>query len=246
MIISDTNKYVFVQLPKTASTAIEEELINHYDGQPIMLKHDLYHKFEKQATAQQKKYFVFASVRNPMDIAASHFYNLLQENRLSKRTPQKHSLARKLWGTYRTKKRFEFLRDTDGNLSQQDLFKTYFLRFYNYPYANWSIVDHDNFNFVIRYEHMQEDFSTLLGKLGLEQVQPIPTANKTKNKKGNFLDLYTDPEVRQRAVNVFGPYFRQFGYTFPEEWGVIQEKGFGDQLYPVMNTVRKFYWKHLR
>ncbi|MFT7588163.1 MAG: hypothetical protein ACI959_000370 [Limisphaerales bacterium] len=240
MIISDKNKYVFVQLPKTASTAIEEELLNHYDGKAIMLKHDLYYKFLKQANAEQKKYFVFASVRNPMDIAASHYYNLLQENRLSKRTPKKHSLARRLWGTYRTKKRFDFIRDGEGD------FKSYFLQFYSYPYANWSVVDHDKLDFVIRYEHMQDDFSTLLGKLGLEQAQPIPSANKTKNKKGHFLDLYSDPEVRQRAVNVFSPYFRQFGYEFPKEWGDIREKGFKGSLYPLMNVFRTFYWKYLR
>jgi hypothetical protein len=241
MILSDENRYVFVQLPKTASTAIEKELIAHYGGKPVLLKHDLYHKFHRQATAEQKKYFVFASVRNPMDIVASHYYNLLQENRLSKRTPQKHSLARKLWGTYRTRKRFDFVREVDGN------FKTYFLRFYKAPYANWSIVDHQRFDFIIRYERMQEDFSELLGRLGLEQVQPIPKANTTKNKQGkNFLDLYTDPEVIQRAVNVFGPYFREFGYTFPEAWAGVKEDPSAERRYRLYNAVRRFYWKHVR
>ena len=240
MIISHENKYVFVQLPKTASTAIEVELLEHYGGEKIMLKHDLYHRFEKQATAEEKKYFVFASVRNPMDIAASHYYNLLQENRITKRTPKKHKLARKIWGSYRTKKRFDFIRDGEGD------FKSYFLKFYNQPYANWSIVDHKAFNFVIRYEHMQEDFAELLRKLGLEQVRPIPVANKTKNKSGSFMDLYTDPEVIQRAIDVFGPYFREFGYEFPEEWSSYKESPWSQRMYPVLNSVRTFYWKHLR
>ena len=240
MIISHKHKYVFVQLPKTASTAIENELVELYDGEPIMLKHDLYAKFLRQATAEEKKYFVFASVRNPMDIAASHYYNLLQENRLKKRTPQKHSMARKFWGTYRTGKRFDYLRKVDGD------FKRYFLRFYKTPYSNWSIVDHKSFNHIIRYEHMQDDFGALLKKLNIEQQRPIPVANKTKNKKGDFMDLYKDEEVRQRAVNVFGPYFKQFGYEFPQDWGQLRQSGMSNALYPVLNSVRSFYWKYVR
>mgnify|MGYP000080996213 CR=1 FL=1 len=240
MIISDKNRYVFVQLPKTASTAIEKELLEHYDGKAILLKHDLYHKFLKTATPDQRKYFVFASVRNPMDIVASHYYNLLQENRLKKRTPQKHSLARRIWGTYRTKSRFDFVQGQEGD------FKTYFLRFYNAPYANWSIVDHKRFDFIIRYEHMQEDFSELLKRLGLPQVQSIPKANATVNKKGSFLALYTDPEVIQRAKNVFGPYFREFGYEFPAEWAGYQEGFWPGKTYPAYNAVRKLYWTRLR
>jgi hypothetical protein len=240
MIISDQNRYVFVQLPKTASTAIEQELLEHYGGKSILLKHDLYNKFYRIATPEQKKYFVFASVRNPLDIVASHYYNLLQENRLKKRTPEKHSLARKLWGTYRTRTRFEFVQGGDAD------FKRYFLRFYKSPYANWSIVDHKRFDFIIRYEHMQEDFSELLRRLGLEQVRPIPRANPTVNKKGSFWDLYTDPEVIQRAKNVFGPYFREFGYEFPSEWSAYQEGFWPSKLYPLYNMVRRFYWKNLR
>lgn len=240
MILSDKNRYVFVQLPKTASTAIENELLEHYDGVPILLKHDLYHKFVRTASPDQRKYFVFASVRNPMDIVASHYYNLLQENRLSKRTPQKHSLARKLYGSHRTKTRFDFVQQGETG------FKDYFLRFYKAPYANWSIVDHKRFDFIIRYEHMQEDFSELLRRLGLDQVRPIPEANKTVNKKGHFLDLYRDPEVIQRAVKVFGPYFREFGYRFPEEWRTYSEGFWPSRLYPAYNTVRKFYWTRLR
>ncbi len=241
MIISDEHQYVFVQLPKTASTAIEKELLDHYGGQSILLKHDLYHKFERIATPEQKRYTVFASVRNPMDIVASHYYNLLQDNRLSKRTPKKHSIARKLWGTYRTRKRFDFVREVEGD------FKTYFLRFYKNPYANWSIVDHKRMDFIIRYEHMQEDFSALLEKLGIEQVQPIPKANTTKNKAGkNFMDLYTDPEVIQRAVNVFGPYFREFGYSFPEEWSGYKEAPGMERKYRLYNRFRSFYWRRVR
>lgn len=240
MIISDTNRYVFVQLPKTASTAIENELLEHYDGKPILLKHDLYHKFLSKATPEQKKYFVFASVRNPMDIVASHYYNLLQENRLSKRTPKKHSLARRIYGTYRTKNRFDFIQGGEGD------FKAYFLKFYKAPYANWSIVDHKRFDFIIRYEHMQEDFTELLSKLNLEQVRPIPKANTTANKKGSFLDLYTDPEVIDRAIKVFGPYFREFGYSFPAEWPRDREGTLPSKLYPVYNVIRKFYWTRLR
>lgn len=239
MIISHKYKYVYVQLPKTASTAIETELLEYYDGERILLKHDMLHKFLRQASAEEKKYTFFTSIRNPMDITASHYFNLLQDNRITKRTPQKHSIFRKIWGSYRTKTRFDFLRDNGTD------FKPYFLKFYKQPYANWSIVDRTKFDHVIRYESMQEDFSALLDKLGIEQVRPIAMANKTKNRNTRVEELFTDPEVRERARKVYGPYFQVFGYQFPSDWPASNEKG-NMGLYRFLNVFRSFYWKNLR
>ncbi|MFN3939913.1 MAG: hypothetical protein ACK4IY_04960, partial [Chitinophagales bacterium] len=61
MIISDKHKYVFVELPQTASSAIAKELVAMYDGKEILFKHALYRTdFLKFANEAQKKYRVIS------------------------------------------------------------------------------------------------------------------------------------------------------------------------------------------
>lgn len=69
VIISDRHRYLFVELPRTGSTAVHRELKARYDGTPILTKHATYRDFLKVATENQKRYFVFSSVRNPLDDA---------------------------------------------------------------------------------------------------------------------------------------------------------------------------------
>ena len=71
MIISHKYKYLFIGLPFSASSAITKELHAKYDGKPFLRKHSLYHEFEKVATKEELDYFVFAVLRNPMEIVVT-------------------------------------------------------------------------------------------------------------------------------------------------------------------------------
>ena len=73
MIISHKNKYLFVELPHTATTAIIKEFREKYDGKRILRKHAFFHDFQKIAN-DDEKYFVFSCVRNPMDEVVSIYY----------------------------------------------------------------------------------------------------------------------------------------------------------------------------
>ena len=57
MVISDKYKYVFVELPRTGTTAISKELVENYDGKTILWKHAPLNKFLEQATPEQQAYF---------------------------------------------------------------------------------------------------------------------------------------------------------------------------------------------
>jgi predicted acetyltransferase len=71
MIISHKYKFLFIGLPFSASSAISKELYLKYDGEPFLNKHSLYHDFKKVAKAEERKFFVFAVLRNPMQIAVT-------------------------------------------------------------------------------------------------------------------------------------------------------------------------------
>ena len=76
MIISHTHKYLFVEIPLTASYAIRHELCEYYGGVPILHKHASFPDFLQIAAPHERDYFVFATVRNPLDETVSRYCKL--------------------------------------------------------------------------------------------------------------------------------------------------------------------------
>ena len=79
MIISHKYKFLFIGLPFSASSAITKELNKEYEGKPLLRKHSLYQEFLKIANDKEKKYFVFAVLRNPLDITVT-VYEKMKSN----------------------------------------------------------------------------------------------------------------------------------------------------------------------
>ena len=79
MIISHKYRFLFIGLPFSASSAITKELYKEYEGKPILRKHSLYQEFLKIANDKEKKYFVFAVLRNPLEIAVT-VYEKMKSN----------------------------------------------------------------------------------------------------------------------------------------------------------------------
>src|SRR5258706_17839 len=65
----------------TGSTSISNELCELYDGKRILKKHSRYHEFLKTATEEQKKYFVFSGIRNPMDSIISVYSKFVSNHK---------------------------------------------------------------------------------------------------------------------------------------------------------------------
>ena len=80
MIISHQHRYLFVELPHTASTAIRRELLANYDGSSILHRHATYIDFERIASPDERSYFVFSCIRNPLDVAVTLYHRLRGTN----------------------------------------------------------------------------------------------------------------------------------------------------------------------
>lgn len=97
---------------KTASTAIAAELCLHYDGRMILHKHATPGEYLAQADSDEKDYFSFAGVRNPMDVAVSRYVLRRTGNR---NTDQAHP------------EQTRFIRESNGD------FGAYFHRYGTFP-----------------------------------------------------------------------------------------------------------------
>ena len=135
MIVSDKHNYVFVELPHTGSTAISKELCENYDGTQVLQKHSLFHEFQSLAK-QEKKYYVFSCIRDPLDEVVSIY--------LKYRTDQ---IAEYTQVTdYKRASLDRYIFAKNNNNRYQDSLK----KFYKLPYDNWSCVAHKQFDYVLR------------------------------------------------------------------------------------------------
>jgi hypothetical protein len=216
MVISHKHKYVFVELPNTATSAIHRELCENYDGIPILHptvgRHVHYHQFLKTASVSERHYFVFSCIRNPLDVTVSIYFKL-KTNQKGVFTDPKMWKKNGGWVTDYDIRRFNFVKRTNAD------FPTYFRKVYGpWPYDNWSSLSHRRFDFIIRFENLKDDFAQVLELLGIEPKRPLPVVNRTAEKGRDFWSYYT-PEIRDQAKRVFGPFMRRWGYGFPSEWG---------------------------
>ena len=81
VIISHRHRYLFVEVPRTGSTAVSAELQEHYDGQPILRKHATLRDYLREAGGDVSNYFVFSTVRNPLDVAVTRYVHLRENPR---------------------------------------------------------------------------------------------------------------------------------------------------------------------
>jgi len=81
---------------------------------------------------------------------------------------------------------------------------------------NWDLYT-DNGNtivdFVGRYETLDNDFSTVLQRLGLADQVSLPRENVSKGRSGSYHDLYND-ESRALVADWYAPEIAHFGYKF--------------------------------
>ncbi len=242
MVVSHKHKYVYVQLPQTACTTVQNELLEFYDGEKILFKHAFYSDFLKQASEEEKKYFVFSNLRNPLDIVVSKYFKYKTDHVGAYSNQRKKDFGKlhKHFLRYWDRSRFEFIRQNEAD------FGSFFKHFYTQPYSSWAILDHKRFDYLIRYENLQEDFATALRKLNIEPVRPLPSKNVTGQKSRDFWSYYDTPELQARAVRLFSEYMAEWGYEFPKEWGKYPKAPATRLQYNTVNTFRRIYWNHLR
>lgn len=236
MVISKKYKYVFIELPLTGSSAIQKELIETYEGELIMRKHDTYEKFLRYADQEEKKYFVFSCIRNPLDRTVSHYIKARDNHKGKYSKYSKRKFKNIL--TYYFGRRYDYIQKNDAD------FKDYFLKFFKLPYDDFSILSHKKMDSVIRFENLAHDFEKTLEMLDIKAVRKLPQVNITPGKK-EFLDHY-EKEIIEKAIWVFGPFMKLWDYKFPENWGEIKIPVSSVVLYYLMRIPRVIYWLYFK
>jgi hypothetical protein len=234
MIISHKFRYLFIEIPLTGSWAIHHELCNYYAGAPILHKHATYPEFQRIASDDEKKYFVFAAVRNPLDAAVTGFFKLKTNHKGVFSGAGTSIKSHKI--DYADLINYERLRNSNAT------FEDCFLKpkIWERPFSDMIDVSANYLDFVMRFERLNQDFSEVLNLLGIEQVRPLPVRNKTQGRNADWT-LYYTPLTIEKAKRIYGPFMKKWGYEFPTEWGDYRVPGI-DQLEFRLVTMMKYIY----
>ena len=238
MIISHTHRYVFVEVPRTGSSAIARELKELYDGEPILRKHATYRDFLRVATEDEKTYFAFSGIRNPLDVAVTRYVHLRADTRGHFSDPH-HVGLRNSMASRIERRIFGWMQRTNAD------FGAFLRRWYLLPYDTWTSLDHRRLDFVYRFESLEGGFEEAIRSMGVEPVRALPLANATPGRDGDFAGYYNSRAIR-RASWVFGPYMEEWGYAFPESWGPVRVPWWSRVLYRLARIPRMIYWTKFR
>ena len=238
MIISHKYKFLFIGLPFSASSAISKELHLNYNGEPFLRKHSMYYEFKNLATQDELNYFVFAVLRNPMEIAVTVYEKMKANAKGNFTNPELFSEN----GGYITKKqrnKFNFIKDNNST------FQEYFIKFHQKPYDNLSSLTIKNCDFVIKHETIAKDYKLALRKAGVSNPKPLPVANKTVGKKNDLLEYYTN-DIKEISIAVFGPFLEKYNYSFPKEWGEVKIPLKSKLEFLILGFLRKLNQKYFK
>lgn len=245
MIVSDVHKYIYVQIPHTGSTTIGEELIEHYDGRPVLSKHSYPHELFRKESKKYRDYYLFASIRNPLDERVSIYYKL-KTNHLGLYAEDAYEtyhnvnnskvVKERKWRTFLGKNRYEFCKDPEVT------FEDYFLRYCYLSYNNPICILKERYSKILRFESLSDDFHTALSEIGITPKRHLPHGNRT-SKNESWENEYKSSRSRKRARHLYQPFMASWGYCFPKDWGIPAKPNLSDEIaFRATTLLRKSIW----
>lgn len=197
-------KCIFIHVPKTGGSSINRALHN---GEYYAVDHQLPHDLVQRRPKIWNEYFTFAFIRNPWDRFVSAFlYNTRTAFSLRDRKQPVKGLRTSL---------LDFNYNFDDFIDKTDRGRIV-ASFQFRPQTVWLWSQDNkplNFNFIGRYEKLQEDFDYVCEQLGLEKTKL--SVNNASPRKKHYTEYYND-KTREIIEDMYKTEIEYFNYKFGE------------------------------
>lgn len=223
MIISEKWKYLFVGLPFSASSAISKELVECYDGRPVLWKHANITDFIAER-GNHSGYFCFAVYRDPLEITFSH-YNKILTNAYGEFTNHKYFAENGGWVSKRVRRIFHEVRNHDLS------FDEYLKLSYKVPYDSVYSLNSKHMDCIIDFTDLNNSFLRALEQTGITPVRDLQVLNKTKKPAS----MYVKDETFQK---VFAPFLQ-----FNKIEAHVKASFYDNLLYRAAQPAKFWMWK---
>lgn len=228
MIISHKHKFIFIHIPKTGGTSVQEAL------KPFLADSDIYindprhvKNFHKHSTAAEVRkevgeevwnsYFKFAFVRNPWDAVVSLYHWWLREDNMVKYASVRFDRIR------------GYPNFIDFVNSEKDFIPLDKQKKWVTDKNGEMIVD-----FIGSYENLQNDLNFIFNKLGFSNLN-LKRLNKSSHL---HYSEYYDLSAKKRIEKFFEEDIKLFGYTFLDRKKEFELKSKFDDLKLKLDSLR--------
>jgi hypothetical protein len=236
MVISHKYRYLFVEVPLTGSWTIRQELCDNYEGMPILHKHATYQQFRRVATPKEMGYFVFGTVRNPLDMLVSQYIKIATNHGGGFANVE---AAQQFLSDYSDVKKYSAILKGKMN------FADYLIAYHQRPYSDLLDNSYKYLTYLLRFEDLQNGFDEVLASLSIKKYGTLPITNQTVEKFNNW-ESYYPFELRMHAKKICTPYMMRYGYEFPVSWGNFDTVNYHVVKYNVYNLIRYIYVEHFK
>lgn len=205
MFVDTNHKFVFVAVPKTATSTIHN-IFNQVDS---LRKYDPYHPhFQEQYHFPISKiyelnpevvdYYKFGFCRNPWDRMVSSWIEFTTA------VDHLNTWSSNLTNQFKSFEDF-ILRFSDTQWSQEIHFQP----------SSWYLYQNDTpIDFIGRYENFSLDFEKIIGKLNLNiNAEQLPQIRKT-NRDKDYQKYYINQRMIDSVASFFKDDIENFEYKF--------------------------------
>lgn len=219
-MISLSNRFILIHVPKTAGTAIARALMPYARPDPRSFwrrilrrlplrqppEHAYFRQHDTAAEIRAKlspevfaSFWSFGVVRNPFDHAIS-YYEFMKEYRVARHARRVRAMS--------------FRDHLEYRLQPRPIWDKPFLRLPNQSYYLCDAAGRVLVNQVLHYERLAEEFPELTRRLGLPAIE-LGVARKSSFRAAgsSLVDYYDDPATVDLLRHLYRPDFENFGYS---------------------------------
>lgn len=228
MVLSTNPPFLFIHIPKTAGTSVEEALFDYQDFNYMNEPHPIVGQYKTYLTKEMyDSLYKFSFVRNPWSLQVSTYKYYVVSNNINITFDE--YIKWKFGGN--PMMYLDRITDT-GNIEEKKsrLMVAYHMNRLPQLYFLIDETGEIQMDFVGCMENITEDFDFVCKKLSINDYF-LPHANKSDSNGKTFMDYYT-PETKEIINNRFNMDIKVFGYQFntekPKNTGVLIKKRLSD------------------